>query len=171
MLTSLGATAAAQLPDAPELRDALPQAQLIGQTRLSVWGFKIYDARLWAPSGFSAADFAARPLALELAYLRAFEAVDIAERSLKEMQRSARISDAQAQQWRLEMQRVFPNVKAGDRILGVHRPGQGVSFWVNGQRGGDIADAEFSRLFFGIWLSPQTSEPAMRRALLGGTAP
>lgn len=170
-LIGLGPTAWAQAPGAPELKDALPQAQLLGQTRLSVWGFKIYDARLWTAAGFDAADFAARPLALELAYLRAFESADIAERSLKEMRRSARITDAQAQKWLAEMQRVFPNVKAGDRILGVHRPGQGASFWVNGQRGGDIADAEFSRLFFGIWLSPQTSEPAMRSALLGEAKP
>jgi hypothetical protein len=32
---------------------------------------------------------------------------------------------------------------------------------------GDIRDAEFARLFFGIWLSPRSSEPAMRQALLG----
>jgi hypothetical protein len=29
-----------------------------------------------------------------------------------------------------------------------------------------VADPEFSRLFFGIWLSQATSEPEMRRALL-----
>ena len=38
-----------------------------------------------------------------------------------------------------------------------------------------IDDAELARLFFGIWLSPQTSEPALRSALLarspGATAP
>jgi hypothetical protein len=32
---------------------------------------------------------------------------------------------------------------------------------------GDIADAEFARLFFGIWLSPRTSAPALRQALMG----
>jgi hypothetical protein len=61
-------------------------------------------------------------------------------------------------------------VRKGDRILGAHRPGVGASFWVNGQASGDIRDAEFSRLFFGIWLSPKTSEPSMRAALLGGPA-
>ena len=156
---------------APELKDALPQARLLGQTRLSVWGFKIYDARLWGLPGFNAQGYASQPVALELAYLRDFAASDIAERSLKEMGRSASVSAAQARQWTADMLRVFPNVKAGDRIMGVHRPGAGASFWVNGQRGGEIADAEFARLFFGIWLSPQTSEPAMRAALLGSAAP
>ncbi len=153
-----------------QFKELLPQALLLGKTRLTVWGFKIYDAQLWAAPGFNAARYASQSLALELTYLRDFEAADIAERSIKEMRRSASISDAQAQQWRNAMQRVFPDVKAGDRILGVHRPGVGASFWVNGKVGGEILDAEFSKLFFGIWLSPQTSEPAMRAALLGDSA-
>jgi hypothetical protein len=166
-VSTFSAAAHAQTPSSP-FKELLPQAQLLGQTRLTVWGFKIYDAQLWAAPGFQADRYASQPLALELAYLRDFDAADIAERSLKEMRRSATISDTQARQWRSAMQRVFPNVKAGDRILGVHRPGIGASFWVNGQAGGEILDAEFSKLFFGIWLSPQTSEPAMRNALVGG---
>ena len=154
-----------------EFKALVPQAQRLGQSRLTVWGFKIYDAQLWAAPGFNADRYARQPLALELTYLRAFEAADIAERSIQEMRRSAAISDAQAQQWRRDMQRVFPDVKVGDRIMGVHRPGMGASFWVNGQASGEILDTEFSELFFGIWLSPKTSEPAMRTALLKGAAP
>ncbi len=160
-------SASAADPRAP-FKDLLPQAQRLGQSRLTVWGFQIYDAQLWAAPDFNADRYASQPLALELAYLRAFDAVDIADRSIKEMRRSATITDAQARQWSLDMQRVFPDVKVGDRIMGVHRPGIGASFWVNGKAGGDILDAEFSKLFFGIWLSPKTSEPAMRTALVGG---
>ncbi len=65
------------------------------------------------------------------------------------------------------MRRVFPDVEPGDRLLGVHRPGEGVAFFYNGQLRGEIRDPEFARLFFGIWLSPRSSEPAMRQALLG----
>ena len=152
-----------------ELKTSLPQAKLIGKARLKVWGFEVYDARLWATAGFSSARYSAFPLALELAYLRDFKAQDIAERSLKEMRRTQPISDAQAALWQAEMLRVFPNVRKGDRITGVNRPGEGAAFWVNGQASGEIRDAEFSRLFFGIWLSPQTSELAMRASLLGGS--
>jgi hypothetical protein len=153
-----------------ELQDVLPLAKLIGQTRLSVWGFKIYDARLWSPPGLNPRNFASQPMALDLAYLRDFTAADIVERSLKEMRRSASVSATQAQQWTAEMLRVFPDVKAGDRVLFLHRPGISARFWLNGRPVGEIADPEFARLFFGIWLSPQTSEPAMRLALLGSTA-
>jgi hypothetical protein len=155
----------------PEVQSTLPQAQLIGKTRLSVWGFQIYDARLWAPKDFTGTNYATQPLALELAYLRDFAAADIAKRSIEEMRRSAPISEVQAAQWSTEMLRVFPNVKKTDRIVGIHKPGEGAAFWVNGKPSGEILDPVFAKLFFGIWLSPSTSEPAMRNALLAGVVP
>ena len=36
---------------------------------------------------------------------------------------------------------------------------------------GDIRDVEFARLFFGIWLLPDTSEPRLRQALLAQATP
>lgn len=163
--TSEGAAA----PDArPELSQALPYARLVGTARLTVWGFQIYDAHLWAPAGFAAGRYATSPMALELRYLRNFKALDIAERSLKEMRRSQPISDAQAALWKADMLRVIPDVAKGERILGLYRPGRGAAFWINGKASGEIRDAEFARLFFGIWLSPKTSEPQMRTALLAG---
>ena len=159
---------ASSVSDLPvELKNSLPQGKLIGKARLKVWGFEVYDARLWVPAGFDPARFGTFPLALELAYLRDFKAQDIAERSLKEMRRTQPIGDDQAIRWQADMLRVFPDVRKGDRITGVNKPGEGAAFWVNGQASGEIRDVEFSRLFFGIWLSPKTSELPMRAALLG----
>ena len=162
------ASMAAHASDLPaELKNSLPQGRLIGKARLKFWGFEVYDARLWVPAGFNPARFSDFPLALELAYLREFKAEDIAERSLKEMRRTQPIGEGQAAQWKANMLRVIPDVRRGDRITGLHRPGEGAAFWVNGQASGEIRDAEFSRLFFGIWLSPKTSELPMRTSLLG----
>jgi hypothetical protein len=147
---------------------AVPQARVVGSTRLKVWGFDIYDAQLWAAPGFQAARYADSPLALELTYLRDFARADIARRSLAEMRRSAPISDAQATAWQQKLEAAFPDVRKGDRILGIYLPQTRTArFLTNGQPTGEVSDGDFARLFFGIWLSPQTSEPAMRRALLG----
>jgi len=154
-----------------ELQQVLPQAQLVGKGRLSVWGFQVYDARLWANPGFRPQGFASDALALELSYLRGFDSQAVAERSISEMRRSAPISDEQADRWMAAMARVLPDVKKGDRVMGVHRPGVGAAFWMNGKPLGEIRDAEFARLFFGIWLAPTTSEPALRTALLAGAGP
>ena len=53
----------------------------------------------------------------------------------------------------------------------VIRPGEAALFFVNGRAVGDVRDARFAQLFFGIWLSPQTSEPRLRESLLAGTEP
>ncbi|MES2400838.1 MAG: chalcone isomerase family protein [Pseudomonadota bacterium] len=165
-------TAPAMAPEdmRAELKDLLPDYRLIGKQRLTYWGFQVYDARLWALPGFKKDSIASQPFALELAYLRDFNAMDVAERSITEMRRSAAISEAQAKAWIAEMVRVYPDFKKGDRVTGINKPGVGAAYLVNGKSTGEIRDVEFARLFFGIWLSPKTSEPQLRSALLAGAA-
>jgi len=163
-----GTEAAAGSTTPPELVDALPQGRLLGGGRLRVFGFQVYDARLWAGPGFRVDSFATQALALELSYLRAFEGQAIAERSITEMRRAAPVSDDLADQWLAALRKVLPDVKKGDRIMGVHRPGVGATFWMNGKPLGEIRDPEFAKRFFGIWLAPGTSEPGLRNALVAG---
>ena len=144
---------------------------LRGQSRYSYFGFDVYDASLWVAPDFQPEQHEKQLLALELHYLRAFQAKDIAKRSLQEMRRAGALTAAQETHWMAAMQRVFPNVRRGDRLLGLHRPGQSAEFWLNGHKRGEIQDPEFARLFFGIWLSPKTSAPALRQALIGPAWP
>jgi hypothetical protein len=154
-----------------EVGAELPGAQWTGSARLRFFGFDVYDSSLWVAPGFQAGNFAQHGLALGLTYLRALSGQAIAERSLKEMQRAGDVSPAQAQRWLNALLEVLPDVKAGDRITGLHSPGVGARFWHNGQARPAVRDPEFSRLFFGIWLSEGTSEPALRSALLSRLAP
>lgn len=107
---------------------------------------------------------------LELQYHRAFRGDDIARRSIEEIARAAPVDAEQAQRWQESLRAVFPDVQPGDRIAGVHRPGQGATFLVNGRAAGSI-DARLAERFFGIWLAPTTSEPRLRRELLANTPP
>lgn len=149
----------------------MPGAQAAGRGRLTVWGFEIYDASLWVAPDFRQARFDRHAFVLELSYLRAVSARDIAQRSVAEMRRAGGFDAAQAQRWQAALETVLPDVQRGDRVVGVHRPGVGASFLVNDKPVGEIADTEFARLFFGIWLGTQTSEPALRQRLLAGTPP
>ena len=92
------------------------------------------------------------------------------ERSIDEMQAIAPLSPQQASEWLATMQRAFPDVKAGDELLGVHVPGSGARFYFNGQLRATVDDPAFSARFFGIWLSPGTSAPQLRTALIGASA-
>jgi hypothetical protein len=153
----------------PEIRAALPEARLVGTSRLRVWGFDVYDAQLWVTPGFRASQYDRHPLALSLGYLRALKGHLIAERSLKEMRGLADISRAQSDTWLRAMTQIFPDVNVQDRLTGLHQLDVGARFWLNGQPLGEVADARFSSLFFGIWLAPGSSEPGLRKDLLAGT--
>ena len=154
-------------PEVAALKGVVPTPPV----RLRVWGFEVYDARLWTPVGFRYGQAVQFPFALELQYLRKLEGAAIASRSIDEMRRVGSLSEAQVQNWQTAMRDLFPNVSAGERITGVNLPGIGAEFWVNGQRAGAIQDVAFARLFFGIWLDERTSEPKMRAQLLQGLQP
>ena len=154
-----------QMPG-PVLGAALSDQTRTGSARLRYWGFDVYDARLYVAPGFDIQRFEDQRFGLELSYLRGFKGADIAERSIEEMKGLARLDPAQAQRWQTAMSALFPEVQRGDRLTGVHVPGSGARFYFNGQWLGEIADDAFSRLFFGIWLSPKTSQPRLREALI-----
>lgn len=159
----------AQAAPPPEVALELPGARLQGQGSLRYFGLRIYDAFLWTRAPLVAADLDSAPLALELRYARSLRGPLIAERSLQEMRRQGELDDERARRWLDAMARLFPDVTDGDRITGVHRPGDGARFHVNGRLTGELRDPLFSRRFFGIWLSPRTSEPQLRAALLGSS--
>ena len=159
--------AAAQTAQPSEL-SALPGARLLGQGRLTFLGLNVYSAKLWVTDGFAPDNFINHPVALELEYARSLVGSLIAERSLTEMKRVGEVPADKAEPWLAAMTKLFPDVNKGDRITGLHQPGEGMRFFFNGKARGEVRDASFARLFTGIWLSPRTSEPKLRQALLGG---
>ena len=163
-------TAAPTVPP-PEVSADLPGAVWAGTGRMRYFTFNVYDATLWVAPGFSAKQYMQSAFALDLSYLRNLDGHAIAQRSLVEMRRGATLTPAQEQRWLAAMQQAFPDVKAGDHITGLHQPGVGASFWFNGASRTVVADTEFSRLFFGIWLAESTSEPRLRTALLAKATP
>lgn len=156
-----------ELSEAQEALGLLPGAREQGRMRLRWFGLPIYDARLWTREAVDAANFARQEFVLSLRYARALEGEAIAERSLQEMNRQQPLPEALAQGWRVQMRRAFPDVQAGDRLLGWHRPGRDSAFYFNGRPTHVVADAGFGERFFGIWLSPRSRDAALRDALLG----
>lgn len=160
------------VPPAPpgELATTLPGAMLQGQVRFRWFGLHVYDARLWSRTPVRADNYAGAEFALELVYARRLQGAAIAERSLDEIGRLGEPTPPQREAWLAFMRSAFPDVVPGDRLTGLHQPGEGARFFHNGRATGSLADAQFGPLFFGIWLSPRGPEPALGRALLGGRA-
>lgn len=130
-----------------------------GEGKFRRFGFLVYEATLWAGE-----DPAQPPLALRLDYKRSLKGAAIADASVAEMRKFG-ADDATLERWGEQMARLFPDVRDGDHILGIHEAGT-ARFIYNGRLLGAINDPEFARQFFGIWLDPKTSAPDLRAALL-----
>jgi hypothetical protein len=170
------ANGAPGVPVPAEVGAALPGARLQGQGRLRFMGLRVYDARLWAGASASAqaldaTTWAQQPLALEIEYARALDGALIAERSLQEIRRQGAIDTPTAERWQATLARLVPDVQAGDRLTALHQPGQPLRLYANGSLRGEMADLALAQRFMGIWLSAQTSEPALRLSLLGTSRP
>jgi hypothetical protein len=161
-------TGAMNMPPLPESATAgMPALKAVGGGLLRILGFRIYNAYLWTPGG---ASFDHRkPFVLDIHYLRDFTARQLAERSIDEMRGQGVGHDGVYRKWVAEMQRVFADVKEGDRLTGVATAARTAKFFHNGNFRGEIADADFADAFFGIWLNEKTSQPRMRNQLLGKT--
>ncbi|MEE4146733.1 MAG: chalcone isomerase family protein [Halieaceae bacterium] len=138
--------------------------QMVGQARLEVLWWPVYDSRLFTPGG--AYTEGTRPLRLEIQYLRDIRREDLVENTRKEWQRLG-VVGAQAQQWLDTVARLWPDVRKND-VLALALDNQDrTTFLLNGEVLGAIDDPGFGRDFLAIWLSPETSRPELRLALLG----
>lgn len=142
--------------------------RLRGQANMRWFGLLLYEARLWTLDAFDSKHWADQRFALELVYARSFDGAKIAQASLELMQAQHGKAAERDRQWLAWMQQSFPNIQAKDRLLGLHQGAkEGCRFVHNRQVRLDIPDAQFAKAFFGIWLDPRTTEPALRRSLIG----
>ena len=154
-------------PPPSEIASALPAATLQGRATMRLFGLAIYEVRLWAVTGFTSERYDTQSFALELRYARRLDGAAIVERSIAEMRHAGPVDDMQARVWQAAMTRAFPDVIAGDRLTGINQADGTTRFFHNARSTASVSDPEFARRFFGIWLAQTTSEPALRRRLIG----
>ena len=142
----------------------VPNAAQVGSGRLSVVFWDVYDATLYAPNGKWNAH---SPYALSIHYFREIAGVDIAKRSEEEIRKQGFTDDAKLAEWQAEMRGIFPDVKNGSKLTAIFTPRKSTDFYSDGTHIGSIRGDEFAAYFFNIWLSEKTSEPDLRRKLLG----
>ncbi len=143
---------------------AVPDAAVVGRGVLSYAFWAIYEATLYAPYGRWDP---AQPYALSITYFREIKGRDIADTSAQEIRRQGFRDEVTLAAWHTQMMAIFPDVKEGTLLSAVFTPGEHTTFYSGQDIIGTIKGNDFGRYFFGIWLSEQTSDPQLRRALLG----
>ena len=142
----------------------VPEAMQVGEARMKYLWLNIYDAALYSPQGDFRQD---NSFALQLDYLRKFEGDKIAERSIAEIKKQGYTDNSKLNQWLMQMKAIFPDVNKGDTLLGIKDEDGNTNFYYNGKKLGVIEDTEFSRNFFNIWLSDNSSYPELTKKLIG----
>lgn len=148
--------------------DVLPDLKPLGKGEMRWFGFKLYDASLWASGGTYSPDGG---FALSIRYARPFEGYKLAEASIDEIKRLGERDKKRLARWKDILTGVFPDVKEGDVLTGVKMPDGSARFFHQGAELPAIEDRALSDAFFAIWLDARTREPKLRARLLAESLP
>lgn len=143
----------------------VPDAQKVGDGVLSYLFWDVYRATLYAPGPKWRPD---APFALSLNYMRELKGRDIAARTIDEIRDQGFTDEAKLSAWGDKLAVLFPDVAEGDSLTAVRHADGRTLFYRDDKQIGMIADPDFAPRFFDIWLGDKTSEPKLRRKLLGG---
>jgi hypothetical protein len=155
-------TLAQALPDA--VRQSEATWRQWGSGEMSWLGFPIYRATLWVAGAPTTTPATGATSALQLDYLRDIPRERLVQTSVDEMRRLG-ASEAQLQRWERAAARLSRS-EGGREHRRRALSGRGAAFYHRGRATGEVADAEFARLFFAIWLDPRSRSPSLRAALL-----
>jgi hypothetical protein len=156
------AAAASDLPAA--VRNEGFELAQVGGDDLSLYGFRVYHASLWAPSGRYEP---ANPLALSLHYRRGFTKQRLVDITLSAWGKAGIGSEAQRKAWASRLLHIWRDVAKDDILAAVVVPGRETRFYNAAGLLGRIEDKEFGPAYLGIWLDEKTILPELRAALLG----
>ena len=139
---------------------------LVGEARLKVLIWEVYDSGLFTPSGRWQGD---APYRLSLHYLRNIPAAKLVEETEKAWREQGR-NHPRLNEWLGLLGDLWPDITEGDNLVfGLNALGDS-AFWFNGSPLGSIEDRDFGPLFGGIWLDPDTPRPELRAQLIGPTS-
>ena len=172
-LAALGEDSASTIVEAtspqpmPSSRESLSLSTaswpLVGEARLKVLLWKVYDSALYTPSGRW---LGAGPYQLSLTYLRDIPVEQLIKETRKAWDEQSRVHPEQ-ENWLRALAEIWPDISAGDNLVfGVGANDQN-QFWFNGQSIGGIDHPDFAAFFGGIWLSEDSPRPALRARLIG----
>lgn len=143
----------------------LGDPQLVGEARLQVMLWKVFDASLYTQSGEYDAN---APFSLSLRYLRQLDGHKIVSKTMEEIRRQdSSVDSEQLALWEEQLGKIIPDVSKGTTITGVRTPEGYTRLYFGNLKIGEIQDLAFTQAFFDIWLGENTSNPRLRNNLIG----
>ncbi|MCC5854961.1 MAG: chalcone isomerase family protein [Idiomarina sp.] len=136
----------------------------VGETRLRVMLFRVYDAALYTDSG-QYPEF--EKLALRIDYLRSISSRQLVAATEEEWEKLGYDIGSEARTWLTELGEFWPDVRQGDCLTAVHQASEGVRFYNADGILGEIDSSTFAERFVAIWLDANSSFRRNRDQLVG----
>lgn len=135
----------------------------VGQSKLKVFAWDIYQSELYTLDGKYTPDM--QEYVLKIIYLRDIKSESLIKQTVKQW-RKLGIDESAYRDYPEQLKAIWPDVTKGD-ALSMHVTPQATYFYFNNQLSGSIDTTDFGPLFGSIWLSPKTSQPELRKQLIG----
>jgi chalcone isomerase-like protein len=157
------AIAAPPAPMPPTVVAIAPGLHPLGKGSHSWFGVHLYDATLWVVGATWSFN---EPHALELEAGRTITSTTLTSAAMDEMRGLKVGTTAERDRWSVQMARVMPPIRKGDRVVVFTMPVGKTVVFLNDTEHGEIDDPAFGQALFKIWLDPQSRNQPLRRKLL-----
>ncbi|MCU0558734.1 MAG: chalcone isomerase family protein [Desulfobacterales bacterium] len=130
---------------------------------------KAYVAAFYLPEGVPSAEALSDvPKHLEIEYFHAIAAADFAKATRSGIARNVSLTAYERLTPAVEeLNRLYRDVRPGDRYSLTYRPGRGTTLALNGTALGTVAGADFAAGLFAIWIGPAPLDDRLKAILLG----
>jgi len=136
----------------------------VGEARFKYLFWKIYDSSLFAEDQTYRS--INQELTLNIDYKRNIPKKRIVEATQAQWEK-LNYEQNKIEKWSEQMDDIIPEISKNDQ-LAFHKDTEGVgAFYYNNELIAKIEDKELSEAFLSIWLSKNTSQPKLRRRLIG----
>lgn len=157
-----------------EALEAEGQDLVLAGTGLLRWYFlKAYVAALYlAPDARAEDALRDVPKRLEIEYFHDIGADGFVRATVERIAANVSARELEALRPKIEaMNRLYRDVKAGDRYALTYVPGRGTELALNGQPLGRVTGPDFARAIFAIWLGDEPLDGTLKAQLLGRADP
>jgi hypothetical protein len=134
---------------------------LVGEGTMKVLFFDLYHAKLYA----SKAQLTNYDL-FEIEYLKDIPAKKLIDATEDQWQHIG-LTNSEIPNWLRDINRIWPDINKGETLILKRNANGQAEFFHQGKYIGTVSDAAFTDAFLAIWLSEKTSEPKLRKQLLG----
>ena len=134
----------------------------VGYAKFSFLFFDIYESRLFTNTGLY--ETGMTPLIFEIKYLKNINSDDLVNKTIEQWQH-LNINESEYITYVSWLFDLWPDIRDGDKLSLLIIKDKSV-FYFNDDYLGEITDVNFGPLFLDIWLSPNTSQPKLRKKLL-----